>query len=72
MDKFKLIFNFLKGKVIGKNTITFIVAIFAIFMYKILGFLGLLFGLFVMIGIDVCDTTTIKKIITFYKDYNYY
>lgn len=69
MDKLKLIFTFLKGKVSGKNTITFIVAIFAMFMYKTLGFLGLIVGLFVMIGVDVCDTTYIKKIITFYQDY---
>ena len=71
MDKLKHIFTFLKGKVSGKNTITFIVAIFAMFMYKILGFLGLIVGLFVMIGVDVCYTTSIKKIITFYKDYYY-
>lgn len=69
MDKLKLIFTFLKENISGKNTIAFIVAIFAMFMYKILGILGLIVGLFIMIGIDVCDTTYIKKIITFYQDY---
>ena len=69
MNKLKLIFTFLKENISGKNTIAFIVAIFAMFMYKILGILGLIVGLFIMIGIDVCDTTNIKKILEFYKDY---
>lgn len=54
MDKLKLIFTFLKENISVKNTIAFIVAIFA---------------MFIMIGIDACDTTNIKKIIGFYKDY---
>lgn len=68
-DKLKLIFDFIKDNSEVKNTRAFIVAVFALLMYNILGVFGLFFGLVITIGVDVCGTTNIKKIFTFYKNY---
>lgn len=69
MDKFKLIFTFLRENISGRHTVIFLIAAFVIFMYKMLGFFGIVIGLLLIIGFDVCGTTNLKKIIKFYKDY---
>lgn len=67
-DKLKLIFGFIKDNLEGKNTRAFIVAVFALLMYKILGVFGLFIGLVIAIGVDVCNTINFVEIFNFYKN----
>ena len=67
LDKIKNFFSFVKNNINGKYTQSFLVAVYALIMFKVLDLLGLVVGFLSVIGMDVCQTTNIKKIIVFFK-----
>lgn len=68
MDKIKEIFNFIKNHLNGKCTKATIGIILILLMVKFLGIVGILLSLLIAIGIDVCQTTNIKTIFSFFKN----
>jgi hypothetical protein len=67
MDKLKKILNFAKCSLSGDLTKKTLLIIAVLLMYKILGIIGLVISVFIAMGMDTCQTTSLKDVFIFFK-----
>lgn len=68
MERLKLIYNFVKENIDGKNSYAFLVASLAVLLFKMLGIFGLAFGLVFVVCVDVYKTANVPYIFSIFKD----
>lgn len=67
MDKIKKIWNFAKCSLSGDLTKKTLLIIAVLLMYKILGIIGLVISVFIAMGMDTCQSTSLKDVFIFFK-----
>lgn len=67
MDKLKKIWNFAKCSLSGNLTKKTLLIIVVLLMYKILGIIGLIISLLIAMGMDTCQSTSLKDVFIFFK-----